>query len=143
MGRTAGETVTFYEMETGSSMFPEQSDARRTARTLSTRTLDDVASGVPTPLFLKIDVQGAELEVLAGGSETLSRADLVQLEVALLPYNEGAPTILDVLPFMKTHGLVPFDLSGWSRPNGIDLAQIDLLFVREDSPLRLKFFNFT
>jgi FkbM family methyltransferase len=138
----SGQEVTFYEMETGSSYFPEQSNAPRTARTYKTRTLDELARGMPGPLFLKLDVQGAELEVLAGAAETLRRCELVQLEVALLPYNKGAPTMLDVLSYMSERDFVPLDISGFSRPNGVDLAQIDVLFARRSSPLRPDFFTF-
>lgn len=138
----AGETVTFYEMETGSSLMAERSNAARRSDTFVTDTLDRVAAEMAGPLFLKIDVQGAELEVLAGGEETLARADLVQLEVAVLSYNEGAPAMLDVLSFMNARGFHPYDISGITRPTGDDLAQIDMLFTRPDSPLRPTTFLF-
>lgn len=137
-----GETVSFYEMETGSSLMAERSNAGRRTVELTTRTLDSVAADVPGPLFLKIDVQGAELKVLAGGAATLARADLVQLEVSVLPYNEGAPTMLEVLAHMDAHGFAPYDLSGITRPTGGDLAQVDLLFTPEDSSLRPDRFEF-
>jgi len=142
LGSETGRAVTFYEMETGSSYFPEASNAPRSARTYTTQTLDEVASGVGSPLFLKIDVQGAELEVLGGGGKTLSKAEVVQLEVAMLPYNQGAPTMLQVLTYMDERGFAPFDISGFSRPNGIDLVQIDLLFTRKDSGLRADHIEF-
>jgi FkbM family methyltransferase len=136
LGSEAGKEVTFYEMETGSSFFPENSNAPRSSHTYVTQTLDNIAGGMAGPLFLKIDVQGAELEVLKGGQDTLSRCELVQLEVALLPYNKGAPTFLEVVTFMDERGYVPLDVSGFSRPNLVDLVQIDLLFARKESALR-------
>ena len=142
LGSASGQSVTFYEMETGSSLLPERSNVERVKRVLVTRTLDEIAGDVAGPLFLKIDVQGAELQVLSGGTETLGRAALVQLEVALLPYNEGAPTFLEVIRHMDDRGFVPFDIAGFSRPTGADLAQIDVLFVDRESPLRLKRFEF-
>ena len=138
----AGRVVTFYEMETGSSFFEEQSNAPRKPNTYATDTLDNIAGGLGGPLFLKIDVQGAELEVLKGGEETLKRCDLVQLEVAMLPYNNGAPTFFEVLSYMDERDFVPLDVSGFSRPNGVDLVQIDMLFVRRDSTLRPGFIEF-
>ena len=138
----AGKLVTFYEMETGSSFFEEQSNAARKPGTYETQTLDNVAAGMSGPLFLKIDVQGAELEVLKGGEETLKLCEVVQLEVALLPYNKGAPTFLEVVSYMDGKGFVPLDVSGFSRPNGVDLVQIDMLFARRDSPLRPQFIEF-
>ena len=132
----AGETVTFYEMETGSSFLAEQSNAPRSETKLITRTLDELAEHLPgSSLFLKIDVQGAELHVLAGGQQTLARAAVVQLEVALIPYNKGAPTMIEVLSYMDERGFVPFDISGESRPTG-HLVQIDMLFVPSASKLR-------
>lgn len=142
LGAEAGRTVTFYEMETGSSYFEEQSNAPRNAKTYTTDTLDSVAAGMVGPLFLKIDVQGAELEVLKGGGKTLGRCELIQLEVAMLPYNKGAPTFFEVLSYMEEVGFVPLDVSGFSRPNGVDLVQIDMIFVRRDSSLRPTFIEF-
>jgi FkbM family methyltransferase len=138
----SGHEVTFFEMETGSSYFPERSNAPRTATSYLTRILDEVASSVEGPLFLKIDVQGAELEVLAGGPETLRRSELVQLEVPIVTYNEGAPSLLEVISYMDEREFVPIDVCGFSRPNGVDLVQMDLLFVRRTSRLRPSFIQF-
>ena len=67
----SGEKISFFEMETGSSLLPEQSNIPRVERILTTKTLDEVAELVAGPIFLKIDVQGAELLVLEGGATTL------------------------------------------------------------------------
>lgn len=142
LGRTAGQAIEFFEMETGSSMFPERSNANRTSRTVETVTLDSLTEGMTGPIFLKADVQGAELEVLRGGTETLKKCEILQLEVAVAAYNEGAPTMLEVLAFLAERDFAPFDIGGLVRPNGIDLAQMDLLFVRRGSKLRTDFFTF-
>lgn len=136
----AGETVTFYEMETGSSLMPERSDAPRREIKLVTQTLDAVAPDSAN-LFLKIDAQGAELEILAGGEATLRRASMVQLEAAVARYNEGAPTMREVLGFMEDRGFAMLDVAGRSRIQDY-LVQMDLLFVPQDSPLRRDFFEF-
>jgi hypothetical protein len=73
---------------------------------------------------------------LKGGQTTLDLCELVQLEVALLPYTEGAPTFLEVVTYMDERGFVPLDVSGFSRPNLVDLVQVDILFARRDSSLR-------
>jgi len=44
------------------------------------KRLDDVIVDAPEPLGVKIDVQGAEPFVIAGGARTLSRASLLSLE---------------------------------------------------------------
>ncbi len=144
LSEKAGEQVTFYKMATGSSMFPETSNIERKELHLITRTLDEIAAdfaGGRDNLFLKIDVQGAELSVLRGGLATLARASLVQLEVAMLEYNKGAPLLPEVVAFMAEHGFFPIEVSGFSRPRD-ELVQIDMLFAPKDSELRPKSFMF-
>ncbi|MBN8814143.1 MAG: FkbM family methyltransferase [Sphingomonas sp.] len=141
---TSGQQVPFYEMGTGSSIFAEASNAPREQKTTTTKTLDEVAATFLTNVsapFLKIDVQGAELKVLAGGAKVLEKASLVQLEVAMLQYNQGAPLMPDVVAWMAGRGWLPTEISGFSRPSG-PLVQIDLLFARADSPLRPSEFRF-
>lgn len=142
LGATADARVPFYEMETGSSMLPENSNAPRKMSNLTTRTLDEVAAGLSGPLLIKLDVQGAELQVLEGAHKTLERCEVVQLEVAMLPYNEGAPTFLETISYMDKRDFVPLDFSGFSRPNGRDLVQVDIIFTKRVSALRPSFFNF-
>lgn len=137
LGTESGKEVTFFEMGTGSSYLPERSNAPRTAVKYRTKTLDEVAESFAGPLFLKVDVQGAELDVLAGGSATLERSEVVQLEVPLVAYNEGAPSLLDVLRYMEQREYALIDICGFARPNQVDLVHADFLFVRRNSPLRL------
>lgn len=144
----AGETVIFYQLihddsggsSSGSSLKPERSDVPRREIQFVTETLDRLAEGHDN-IFLKIDAQGGELDVLRGGTATLARCALVQLEVAIMRYNEGAPTMLEVLAFMDAHGFAPLDISGRTRLQG-HLVQIDMLFAPVDSPLRQDFFRF-
>lgn len=142
LGRQAGEDVIFYEMETGSSLRAENSNVARREVRMQTRTLDEVIGDRGNSLFLKIDVQGAELDILSGGQATLRRCEVVQLETALLPYNAGAPLMGEVLDQMLQWGFSPFDFAGFIRPNGIDLVQTDIIFVRTLSPWRTSFFTY-
>lgn len=53
--------------------------------------LDDLVdpTGLPPGLFLKMDVQGVEDKVIAGGRNVISRADLVMVEMSFKPMYEG------------------------------------------------------
>ncbi len=89
------------------------------------------------PFVIKLDVQGAELDALAGAASTLTRTALVQLETLLLPFYEGAPQLGDVVSFMRETGFVVYDVADLGyRPLDGALAQVDLLFVPEASVLR-------
>jgi FkbM family methyltransferase len=41
--------------------------------------------------LVKMDVQGAELDILMGGNKTITRSKYVLAEVSLLEYNQNAP----------------------------------------------------
>jgi len=135
--------IPFTMMETGSSIFNENSDAPRHGRLMRTKTLDDVLPSFfrQSPLFLKLDVQGAELEVLRGANETLKLAEVIQLETALTTYNEGAPQSAEVISFMSDLGFSIWDIVSFIRPQANYLSQVDLLFVRNDSSMRKNSFR--
>jgi hypothetical protein len=125
-------------MESGSSVFPERSTVARTQRTLVTTTLDDSAKrlGWDAVGFLKLDVQGYELEVLRGGAGVLSTAEALLLEVAVLPVNEGAPTFAEVIRFLEDRGFIVYDICTlFRRPLDAALVQLDVIFLRATSPL--------
>lgn len=146
LGREPHAAALFQVGGTGSSIFPEHSDVPMVARTIPMRTLDDVLAEkeqlIP-PLFLKLDVQGGELECLCGAKAALAETEVVQLEVALLNYNEGAPDAVEIISFMDANDFAMFDIASFVRPNGRDLAQIDVIFVKKNSKLRPDFFRFS
>lgn len=102
------------------------------------RRLDSI---IPTPLarpsLLKIDTQGAELEVLAGATGLLDQIDVVIIEVSFHEFRQGAPEFNDVVIRMAELGYCGYEiLEGHYREVDGALAQVDLAFVRSDSTLR-------
>ena len=135
--------VTFHVQGSASSVYSERSDTQMTATSIPMTTLDKILPRtLCSPLFMKLDVQGSELDILRGATSTLEITEVIQLEVALLPYNEGAPTSSEVIKFMDDHGFVIYDIAGFVRPNRKDLVQVDILFVRKESNLRPQSFQF-
>ena len=83
--------------------------------------------------MIKIDVQGAELDVLAGGQKTLTGTEYVLLEVSLFWFFPQGPAFCDVLTYMKSKRFIPYDIYGLHyRPLDGALSQIDIAFMRED-----------
>jgi FkbM family methyltransferase len=133
------EVAFFVQGGGGSSVLPELTAIDRRVARLPMATLDSLFADAPAdpPVLLKLDVQGFELEVLRGGRAVLDRAEVVILETALLPYNDGAPLFAEVVAFMEQAGLVVYDFCGqWRRQTDHTLFQTDVAFVRRDSPLR-------
>jgi hypothetical protein len=89
------------------------------------------------PVFLKVDTQGAELEVLKGLGSRIGEIDLLILETTMMPMRHGIPQFADVVRFCDEAGFAVYDvLEGHMRALDGALAQIDLAFVRKDSALR-------
>ena len=68
--------------------------------------------------------------------EITATFEAVLVEVATIEVNEGAPLIHEVLPFVKSLGVVAYDiLQLHRRPLDRALNQVDIVFVRERSDL--------
>lgn len=81
--------------------------------TLQVRTLSDVIekNEAPKPNFLKLDIQGAELEVLeALKPEHRSEVDGLICEIEFVPLYENQPLFEDVHALMREYGLTIFDM---------------------------------
>ncbi len=86
LSHSDGETIEFYAKEglaTGNSMFLEQTEhfngVKPELRTTS--KLDTVVGHMEHVDYIKIDVQGAELAVLSGATETLKKLLLFNLKL--------------------------------------------------------------
>jgi FkbM family methyltransferase len=88
-------------------------------RRLRTVTVDAVQrlKQFPLPDFLKLDVQGAELDVLKGSLECLANVDHVILELQKVEYNRGAPLFDAVITWMAEQG---FECQGIFSDQGPD-----------------------
>lgn len=125
----------------GSSMFleGEASDVNGVPREIPQVRLDGTISDIASlgDCLLKIDVQGAELEVIAGLGELLERCECVVLETSLFPVFEGGAQLIDSINRMKEAGFVVYDIASTGyRPLDGALWQVDMCFVKEHGPFR-------
>ncbi len=60
--------------------------------------------GLPLPDFIKLDVQGAEVDILQGATETIKNCKRILAELQRVDYNAGAPKAKDVLNYMSSIG---------------------------------------
>jgi len=80
----------------------------RGTATIQTTTLDSWASGAGVAAIdaLKVDVQGAELDVLRGAEGSLGAVRIVETEVEFQQLYEGQPLFTDVDRFLRDRGFV-------------------------------------
>ena len=113
-----GKVVEFYQNTThpgGNSYYKENSEVNPNAdayfneqhlRRVSTFTIDTVVkrNNFPLPDLIKMDVQGAELDVLKGAATTLSHCKDLILELQKVEYNKGAPLRDEVIAYLDSLG---------------------------------------
>ena len=124
-----------------SSVFREvdRSDARAERREIATVRLDKLCRDreLGGPYFIKVDVQGAELNVLAGATAILDATEVIVLEVSLLPLLEGVPEFTEVVEWLAARDFVTYDIfDGLARPYDGAMAQLDMAFVKRGGRLR-------
>jgi FkbM family methyltransferase len=78
--------------------------------------------------LIKIDVQGAELDILSGGRSTIMRSNYVLIEVSTIEYNVKAPLMDEIVPVMKSYGFYIEDILDYLKPSKKQITQMDLLF---------------
>jgi hypothetical protein len=84
------------------------------------------------PIFLKIDTQGYEEEVLKGAAGILSRVVAIQMEISLVPLYQGAPTLVHIVSAMGDLGYHLFQVVPGFRDGATgQLLQLDGIFVRQ------------
>jgi FkbM family methyltransferase len=112
---------------------------------VTTRKLDDIAE-IAHLDFLKMDVQGAEREVLAHGREKLAGTVVIQTEVSFVPLYQGQPVFGEMDLALRELGFLPHCVTGtkiWpiapmvvgDAPNrGIrQLLETDMVYVKDFS----------
>ena len=125
---------------TGDSMFKENTKFYKDSKSVSreTKKLDSIVKDMEHIDYLKLDVQGAEILVLSGASETLKRVTFVQLEVSTIDYNDGGACWFDVDAKLREFGFYLYDTGDYRYAHGLfrtkGIGQLDTLYVKTASP---------
>src|SRR3989337_1943755 len=138
LGDSERENVTFFEMETGSSIYHENTSNKRSETLLEMKTLDSITAKykIKGDCFLKMDVQGAEIDILKGAEKFLNLTEFILLEVSTLDYNENSPDFAQVIQYLHKIGFLLFDICDEHRTDENVLFQVDLIFVKSSSRFR-------
>ncbi len=104
-------------------------------RQVAVETLDSIvaATKCPRPFGLKIDAEGAELDVIRGASDILRETQIVIAEVSVLPRFEGSYNFAGFIAEMDSRGFEACDILDIGRANTSRVTFVDLVFKRKET----------
>lgn len=104
--------------------------------------LDSIANQYLSPaanLFIKIDTQGFEWQVLDGGYETLNQALGVLCELSLVPLYEAQRLWLEIVERLDNEGFILWAVQpGFTDPRTGQSLQMDGIFLRKSIVRRMQ-----
>lgn len=92
-----------YYKENDNNIFPESNYIIKKSKTLDTIVKE---KSFPLPDLIKIDVQGAELDILKGASNTLANCKYLIVELQDINYNQGAPLAPITIKYLEDNGWI-------------------------------------
>ena len=114
---------------------------------IETKRLDDIDPPVEAD-YIKIDIQGSELDVLRHATDLLSHVLVVECEVEFIPLYKNQPLLGDVQMFLRDRGFMmhkmidvgsrcfrPLDAGGNRYAGMSQLLWADAVFVRDFTDL--------
>jgi FkbM family methyltransferase len=117
LARTPGE----------SSVVAEEEVLMRRLDSWCASELDGACGG---RIFLKVDTQGCDLEVVRGAAGILDRVGALQVEGSFRHLYEGTPHFLDTLAFLREGGFEPTGIFPVIRDSMLRLIEVDCVLVR-------------
>jgi FkbM family methyltransferase len=121
----------------GHELFPTATEVD-SAEVVQVRRLDSilatVVDGGSSHLFLKCDTQGWDLEVISGADGCLDRIQGLQIEAAVKPIYNGAPSYLDALAEVTRRGFALTGIFPIQRDEQLQIVELDCIFVRAQRP---------
>ncbi len=103
--------------------------------TVQVVTLDSLLPSLQSKgqrIYLKMDVQGFEMEVLKGAAQSLVAVTAIECELSLVPLYTGGPLIDEMIGFLGRHGFECVNLSTnyWDR-QAPRVLQMDGVFLNQ------------
>jgi FkbM family methyltransferase len=140
LGAESREQVPLHVRETASSVLVEHISQDFSVQLSSMRNIDQIVQenfNGQAPDFLKIDVQGYELEVLKGAEKSLSQIQVILAEINLLDIHQNVPLLAEVVAWLDKRDWVAYDICAFGRrPLDQAMWQADIIFVPRSSQLR-------
>lgn len=107
----------------------------RSTETVDVKRLDDIFDSLlgeiaDPSVFLKLDTQGWDLEVMRGAARSLARIEALQTEISAQPVYDGMPTMRESLDHLDAIGYEIFNLYAINTDAQLRAVEFDCVAVR-------------
>jgi FkbM family methyltransferase len=134
-GRAPGEMelIVWSESTRSSMLFRPEKDRPREIRRVPIITIDSLFENTEDlPQLVKLDIQGYELEALAGATKLFGHTECFIVEINMYERVATVPQFSDVVAFFADRDYKVYDIPGdLRRPLDNALWAVDLAFVRK------------
>jgi|SRR5215471_4633202 len=112
----------------------ETTEGALETRRVPVKTLDEIVAGhpCPRPFGLKIDVEGAELEVLQGAPAVLAETQFLIAEVNVIDRFKGAYKFAELVEWVDAAGFCACDILDIGRSTASAVTFFDLVFRKKE-----------
>ena len=145
------EEVDWYQLEnTGDSMYKENTIIYEDVQPIKRKTtsLDLLLTknnflSLYKNIFVKIDCQGAEINIIKGMESILHKIDFMLLEIPLFgKYNQNIPTFQEHIEYMNSIGFLAYDIVekhyALLKDNEKCCTQVDMIFINKNHHFHVK-----
>jgi FkbM family methyltransferase len=149
LGNESKKDVQFFKntvgCNTGNSIYLEQTvyftPQTAVIQLMNMHTLNDFVkeNNLKKPEFIKLDVQGAELDILKGMTDLMDSVKYFVIECSLHKYNKDSPMIEEIVAYLHKYNFVMIDIVELHRIHGT-LVQVDVLFAHSSTGMRKEHF---
>jgi len=114
----------------------ERTPETKIPREVPVSTLDAIAKELrfPAPYGLKLDAEGAELEIIGGATDLLRDTLFVIAETSVMNRFEGSYSFVDLVARMDQLGFQICDILDIGRAESSEVTFFDLVFRRREVP---------
>ncbi len=104
---------------------------------VKTRTIDEIYKEIiqkygKKNVYLKVDTQGFDMEVLKGAYDTLDKIPALQVEVSVVPIYYDAPTYKDIVSYLEERNFVMSGIFPNNEGHFPRLIEFDLHMINKN-----------
>lgn len=97
---------------------------------IQVKRFSDLNLSIQRPCFLKIDVEGYELNVLKGFGDRLKEIDAIQIECLFKKHYDNEPTLSDTISYLKRYNFSQFIQKNVGIKDN-EIFHCDLIFFKD------------